>query len=657
MDPFDTTNVLYSKIKSIDPENASKIMGYLLIQDIQERDLMRFAYGSVNLLNSLIIKVKTHLGLSSNTLSAPLNPIPRPTQNTLIPFSQTSPRIDNNGFLDFAQNPSSPSNTWPHSASPNNGTNFSPKSSPFLSYDNIRAASLLIPVNGGGDSSGGGGDFIDEFQLNDYLSFLNDSSSKNEEFLDPRLQLTGYSLNNGDTHLHRRSLSASDACLGSEDGGFGVGYKPCHYFARGFCKNGESCKYVHGSFGDSVVDVNSGGIAVGSPGKMEDLYLQHEEMMRMKAAQQQRLAAQLMGGGVSPLTYNKNVNLLLQQQNELQRSAAAELMMEEFYKFGLCRSERNDILAMGFAEKANSAARQIYLTFPADSSFTDEDVSNYFGMFGPVQDVRIPYQQKRMFGFVTFVHPETVKLILARGNPHFICDSRVLVKPYKEKGKVPDKRQQHLQQPLEIGKFSPCSSPSGLDTREPYDLGANMFYNAPEMMFRRRLEEHADFQQAIELQRTRLMNLQLPNMKNEFIHHHQRSSSVGSSVLLPTSTHINRDVHSPEGINQKFIEGNIDTFAANVPSTVTAKQQLLQEVTAVCPQNHDNGNGKGLSSNSEAFDHYESLLASPMKPAEDHLCDVSTLAEVNESTAFSASSPSENNATLPMVAPSSVVSH
>lgn len=56
-----------------------------------------------------------------------------------------------------------------------------------------------------------------------------------------------------------------------------------------------------------------------------------------------------------------------------------------------------------------------------------------------MQDVRIPYQQKRMFGFVTFVYPETVKLILAKGNPHFVCDARVLVKPYKEKGKVPDK--------------------------------------------------------------------------------------------------------------------------------------------------------------------------------------------------------------------------
>jgi hypothetical protein len=60
-------------------------------------------------------------------------------------------------------------------------------------------------------------------------------------------------------------------------------------------------------------------------------------------------------------------------------------------------------------------------------------------MYGPVQDVRIPYQQKRMFGFVTFVYAETVKIILSKGNPHFVCDARVLVKPYKEKGKVPDR--------------------------------------------------------------------------------------------------------------------------------------------------------------------------------------------------------------------------
>lgn len=41
-----------------------------------------------------------------------------------------------------------------------------------------------------------------------------------------------------------------------------------------------------------------------------------------------------------------------------------------------------------------------------------------------------------MFGFVTFADPETVKMILEKGNPHYVRGSRVLVKPYKEKAKT-----------------------------------------------------------------------------------------------------------------------------------------------------------------------------------------------------------------------------
>jgi hypothetical protein len=44
-----------------------------------------------------------------------------------------------------------------------------------------------------------------------------------------------------------------------------------------------------------------------------------------------------------------------------------------------------------------------------------------------------------MFGFVTFVYSETVKAILSEGNPHYICGARVLVKPYREKGKHGDR--------------------------------------------------------------------------------------------------------------------------------------------------------------------------------------------------------------------------
>ncbi|XP_022732389.1 zinc finger CCCH domain-containing protein 55-like isoform X2 [Durio zibethinus] len=531
MDLCDTTNVLFSKIKSLEPENASKIMGYILIQDLADRDLLRLALGPETLLQSLVFKAKAHLGLSSCTFSTPLNPISRPnssnsnSNNSQNPLPPSSPNpIPRNGFLEFSKRVPS----WSPA--------ISPKSSPFLSYENIRTGSVLVPPRTGDD-------FIDENQMSDYFSFLNDSSSsKNEDFAG-----------------HRRSFSASDACFGTaeEAGGFGGlvgGYKPCLYFARGFCKNGDNCKFSHGVGGVADnVDVNT--VIVGSPSKM-DPYHQHEEMMRMRAAaHQQRLAAaHLMAGVSSPLPYEKSMNILLQQQTDAQR-AAALMLSEEICKFAQGRSERNDLLSMGLAEKANSASKQIYLTFPADSTFKDEDVSNYFSMFGPVQDVRIPYQQKRMFGFVTFVHPETVKLILSRGNPHYICDSRVLVKPYKEKGKVPDKRQQ-LQQQFERGNFSPCSSPSGLDSREPYDLhfGAKMFYNAQEMMLRTELEEQADLQQAIELQRRRFMNLQLPDFKNAGIHHHHRSLSVGASVSLPAYSHTSLHGHPSNSIKQEVSE-------------------------------------------------------------------------------------------------------
>lgn len=57
-------------------------------------------------------------------------------------------------------------------------------------------------------------------------------------------------------------------------------------------------------------------------------------------------------------------------------AAAAALMMgEEFYKYGRSRLERSDFSVNGCV---NPASRQIYLTFPADSTFKEEDVSNYF---------------------------------------------------------------------------------------------------------------------------------------------------------------------------------------------------------------------------------------------------------------------------------------
>ncbi|KAG8638307.1 hypothetical protein MANES_14G004700v8 [Manihot esculenta] len=595
METYEATNILLSKIKNIDPENASKIMGYILIQDFADKDLFSLASASETLLQNVVAKAKTHLGLSTNALSTlsapssplPLNPISRPSYNH-NPFSQSSAKA--NPFVDFTKNPCP--HSWPASILTNNSTaaSISPKSSPFLSYDNIRAGFALVPPfsknggNGGGDASSNSTDLFNEHQLDEYFSFLDDFSPKNEEFVDPRFQLDGLTMNNVDSQLHRRRFSESDACFGIEDGGFGIGHRPCMYFARGFCKNGDSCKFVHGGFdGDNIPEVSGGSVIGGSLREMNGLYLQqHEEMLRIKAAQQQQR-----------LAYSKYMNFLLQQESDPQRIGAASVMMgDEFHRFGQFHSERNDLLVMAMEEKANSASRQIYLTFPADSSFKDEDVSNYFSSFGPVQDVRIPYQQKRMFGFVTFVHPETVKLILSRGNPHFICDSRVLVKPYKEKGKIANKRQQLMDR----GDFSPCSSPSGLDPRELYDLqfGARVLYNTQEMMLRRKLEQQAELQQAIELQGRRLINLQLPDLRGDYIHHHQRSMSAGASVTLPphASANINRTLTS-DVKNQDVIEDKGDSSVAAIGSTIAVAEQTLQhEFNQACIQSKDTINGE-----------------------------------------------------------------
>ncbi|XP_010413148.1 PREDICTED: zinc finger CCCH domain-containing protein 46-like isoform X2 [Camelina sativa] len=236
-----------------------------------------------------------------------------------------------------------------------------------------------------------------------------------------------------------------------------------------------------------------------------------------------RLSHQLTGGPRFPFS-PKGVNL---QQSESQSQATDLMMGDDLNKLGSWRPERIDLWAM-----ACSASRQIYLTFPVDSVFREEDVSNYFSTFGPVQDVRIPYQQKRMFGFVTFMYPETVKSILAKGNPHFVCDSRVLVKPYKEKGKVPD-------------KYRTKPSPTGLDSMDimGLQLGGSAFHdNAQDLLWKSRLEERA-----LELQSRRLMNLQLLDVKKQ-IQLNNSLLAVSSNQRVSTKENDEDRIKLPESL-------------------------------------------------------------------------------------------------------------
>lgn len=62
-------------------------------------------------------------------------------------------------------------------------------------------------------------------------------------------------------------------------------------------------------------------------------------------------------------------------------------------------------------------------------------------------------------------------------------------------------------------------------------------------MMRRKLEQ-ADLQRAIELERRRFINLQLPDFKNGVVQNHHRSFSVGSPGYISNASNQSPDFQS-----------------------------------------------------------------------------------------------------------------
>ena len=58
-----------------------------------------------------------------------------------------------------------------------------------------------------------------------------------------------------------------------------------------------------------------------------------------------------------------------------------------------------------------------------------------------------------------------------------------------------------------------------------------MLYNSQDALWRKKLEEQADLEQAIELQNRRLMELQLLEVKSK----HHRAFSSGAAIPFPTT--------------------------------------------------------------------------------------------------------------------------
>lgn len=322
MDSYEASKMVFSRIQTLEPENASKIMGYLLIQDHGEKEMIRLAYGPETFLQNLVLKAKTQLGLAVPTKSplapstpsppSPLNPISRPNPLSLL---SSSSRITNNGF-DFT-NPSSPSSSaWHLSAAgfsdPRSLNNpKSPSSTSLLSYASVVTRTSTNNTSSGSACGSSACGPIDDYQLHEDYNrcFMNDA--KTDDLFSPRLDLAS-----AYDDLQKQNYSVPGMLYESEDVNSGFGWKPCLYFARGFCKNGSFCRFLHGDSSTS-----DGTSMVGSPNNNLNDLEQCQDLLRLKAAaQQQRMASasQFMTTGAS-FPYSQCMDLLTQQQIDTQR--------------------------------------------------------------------------------------------------------------------------------------------------------------------------------------------------------------------------------------------------------------------------------------------------------------------------------------------------
>ncbi|KAI4307903.1 hypothetical protein L6164_031030 [Bauhinia variegata] len=475
MDISEYTRIVRDKIQKFEPELATKILGYLLLQDNGERDVVKLASCEDHLIREVAFKAKAELQRFANKSAINQISIPVSPQQGLSHLSARTPT--SSASLQV------PSSIW-DSHSPLN------TSADFLTLCYM--------------------DSIPEFQkqpqmlsLENHLDHVNvGSAAIGNDYYGIDNTATG----NLNGRTGRRFSSPSE---------FPV--KTCHFFNKGFCRHGSSCRYYHGQ-----IIPESSSQAYGNDASKDDQMILLGSLAQLEAEIVELLKPR-RGNPMSiaslPMAYYDKYNKVLQAEGYLTESqrhgksgySLTKLLARLKNSIRLIdrpHGQHAVILAEDapkYMEKGDpgqsiSASRQIYLTFPADSTFTEEDVSNYFNKFGCVEDVRIPCQQRRMFGFVTFVDPSTVKTILDMENPHTVGGSRVLVKPYREKSKLVDRKYSDR-----IEHHPDCYSPHYVDM--DFELSSMTRACGNSRFMRRQLMEEQE--QALEFQRRRLAELQM----------------------------------------------------------------------------------------------------------------------------------------------------
>ncbi|KAH1263803.1 Zinc finger CCCH domain-containing protein 18 [Glycine max] len=459
------TRIVFDKIQKFEPEHARKIIGYLFFQGHGEQEMAKLASCPDYFICEVVVQAKKELQrLAAKPDMLPISRTVNPQQG-LSDLSVISPRT-----------PTSPNFQMPPP------------------YWDPQSAANINP----------------DFMGMNYLDSIVELQ-KQTQMLTLENQIDAVKTGTGGIANDHYGLDASAANLGGRRfSEFPM--KMCHYFNKGFCKHGTSCRFYHGqvvpeNFSQMHANDAIGEDQVISPGSLAQLESEIIELLRAK------------GGPMSiaslPMAYYDKYKKVLQADGyltESQRHGKSGYSLTKLLArlknsiqlIGRPHGQHSVVLAedsptqmqKGDFARNISASYQIYLTFPADSTFTEDDVSNYFNTFGPVADVRIPNQQRRMFGFVTFVHSETVKSVLDKGNPHCVRGSRVLVKPYREKAKVNERKYtDRIEHPI-------CYSPHYLDMDAELNSIPRSFGSHGSIRRHLQLIEQEEQEQALERQRS-----------------------------------------------------------------------------------------------------------------------------------------------------------
>ena len=99
MDAWEATKVVFDRVRALDPDNASKIMGQLLIHDNSNKELIRLAFGPEHFLHAFVASARADL---TGKPESPSSPMLGPLQ-TRPPWGVPSPgSCDHQSPMPFA---------------------------------------------------------------------------------------------------------------------------------------------------------------------------------------------------------------------------------------------------------------------------------------------------------------------------------------------------------------------------------------------------------------------------------------------------------------------------------------------------------------------------------------------------------------------------